>query len=171
MAHTAFSKGSKDRGYSKFYSLYVSIFLCLNWDNLSVAPIRLRQQKASFILGATLSIPSYERLEDPELLCGLPSNLIAIPPVAAIEGYDADGPWSEIVVPDSFPPGSVLVFATSMTDLKPELEGICRTGAAEAFNDLDLVDLNVLIHREDGEEKDSTGMNHSYFLVNSDTDK
>lgn len=31
------------------------------------------------------------------------------------------------------------------------------TGADEAFGDLDLVDLNVVLHRADGEERDATG--------------
>lgn len=31
------------------------------------------------------------------------------------------------------------------------------SGADDAFGDLDLVDLNVILHRADGEEKDATG--------------
>ena len=63
----------------------------------------------------------------------------------------------DIVVPESFPPGSIMVFVTSMTGLDPNLDALCHSGAAEAFGDLDLVDLNVLLHRADGEECDATG--------------
>lgn len=38
----------------------------------------------------------------------------------------------------------------------PNLEATCRAGADEAFAELDLVDLNVVLHRCDGEEKDAT---------------
>jgi glycogen debranching enzyme len=39
-----------------------------------------------------------------------------------------------------------------------DLDAICSSGADEAMSDLDLVDLNVVLHRADGEEKDATGM-------------
>jgi glycogen debranching enzyme len=39
-----------------------------------------------------------------------------------------------------------------------DLDEICTSGAEEAFGELDLVDLNVILHRADGEERDATGM-------------
>lgn len=63
--------------------------------------------------------------------------------------------YSEIVVPDTFPPGSVLIFATWMDDLKAELDDFCSSGAVEAFKELDMVDLNSTIYRADGEERDA----------------
>ena len=71
---------------------------------------------------------------------------------------DGEGPYSEIVVPEYFPPGSVMVFSTQMEGIDPTLDEFCKSGVNEAFADLDLVDLNVLLHRCDGEEKDATGM-------------
>lgn len=59
------------------------------------------------------------------------------------------------MVPDVFPPGSVLVFATEMDGLGSELDEICSSGAEEAFKGLGLVDLNVLVYRADGEERDA----------------
>lgn len=41
--------------------------------------------------------------------------------------------------------------------MSPDLETSIQAGAHEAFADLDLVDLNVILHRADGEEKDATG--------------
>ena len=124
---------------------------------IQVNPIKLRRQKAAYILGYSISIPSYEVVKDPDLLRGLPSKLLPIPPGATIEGSDAEGPFTDVVVPENFPPGSMMVFATSMTGLDPNLDVLCHSGAAEAFGDLDLVDLNVLLHRADGEERDATG--------------
>lgn len=74
------------------------------------------------------------------------------------EGVDGDEPFTEIIVPDTFPPGSILVFETQMQGIDPTLDDFCKAGVDAAFGDLDLVDLNVLLHRCDGEEKDATSM-------------
>jgi glycogen debranching enzyme len=59
-------------------------------------------------------------------------------------------------VPDEFPPGSVLLYETQLVGVDPELEKAVAQGAAEAFAELDLVDLNVVLHRCEGEERDAT---------------
>jgi hypothetical protein len=41
--------------------------------------------------------------------------------------------------------------------MSPDLDTTIQSGANEAFAELDLVDLNVILHRADGEEKDATG--------------
>lgn len=38
-----------------------------------------------------------------------------------------------------------------------DLDATCQSGADEAYAELDLVDLNVVLHRADGEERDATG--------------
>lgn len=42
-------------------------------------------------------------------------------------------------------------------EMSPDLDATIQAGADGAFADLDLVDLNVVLHRADGEEKDATG--------------
>ena len=37
------------------------------------------------------------------------------------------------------------------------LDAFCRQDVDAAFEKLDLVDLNVILHRADGEERDATG--------------
>lgn len=135
VAHTAFpgSKGSKARG--------------------EIAPISLKSTKARFILGASISIPSYELTASATTIAGLSSTLDQLP--AAPPRDTADG--CEIVVPKEFPPGSVLLYETQLVGVDADLEEACARGAAEAFAELDLVDLNVVLHRCDGEEKDATG--------------
>ena len=123
----------------------------------TVDPIKLRRTKAQFILGTTVDIPSYEIPIDTKTIRGLPSALINVTPFKPTEATDGDGPYTEIVVPDKFPPGSIMVFATQMEGIDPTLDEFCKSGAMEAFGGLDLVDLNVLLHRCDGEEKDATG--------------
>jgi glycogen debranching enzyme len=108
-------------------------------------------------MGASINISSYELVPDAKTIRGLPTTLIDVPEVIALEKLDADGPYSEIIVPDTFPPGSIMLFTTRMEGLEPSLDSMCASGAEEAFKNLDLVDLNVLIHRADGEERDATG--------------
>lgn len=123
-----------------------------------VSPTKLRRTKAKFVYGASIEIPSYELPIDTETIKGLPSTLARITATDALkEGSDSEGPYTEIVVPDFFPPGSILVFETQMNDIDPTLDDFCKSQALEAFDELDLVDLNVLLHRCDGEEKDATG--------------
>lgn len=108
-------------------------------------------------MGATINIPSYELSTDTKVLRGLPSTLVDLSSVAAVEGSDHDGPYSEIVVPDKFPPGSIMLFATQLQGVDPTLDEFCKSGVDEAFRDLNVIDLNVLLFRCDGEEKDATG--------------
>lgn len=122
-----------------------------------VNPVKLRRTKAQFIVGTTIEIQSYDIQPDANLLRGLPSTLKYIPSFQVPEHSDEDGPYSELVVPDYFPPGSIVVFATQMEGIESSLDEFCTTGADEAFADLDLVDLNALLHRCDGEERDATG--------------
>ncbi|KAF9054347.1 glycoside hydrolase family 13 protein [Panaeolus papilionaceus] len=136
IAHTAFSKGSKDRGH--------------------ITPVKLRRTKARFITGASIDIQSYEIDKDEKLLKGLPSKLVEMPTVVVPQGLDVDGPYAEIVVPEYFPPGSVMIFETQLQEYDSELEDFCQSGAQAAFDGLDLVDLNVVLHRSDVEERDAT---------------
>jgi glycogen debranching enzyme len=72
-------------------------------------------------------------------------------------GTDGDGPYEEITVPDQFPPGSVMLFSTQIEGLDPRMDDLCKLGVETAFSGLDLMDLNVILHRCDGEERDATG--------------
>ncbi len=125
--------------------------------SLSVAPFKLRRTTAKFVYGATLAIDNYDISKDPKTIHGLPGTLRAVPPVSPQHGADGDGEYSEIVVPDYFPPGSIMVFSTQMEGIDSKLDEFCREGVTEAFNDLDLVTLNAIVHRCDGEERDATG--------------
>lgn len=49
-----------------------------------------------------------------------------------------------------------MVFATWMEDLPKDLDETCAKGAKEAFKELGMVELNVLLYRADGEEKDAS---------------
>ncbi|KAI0792141.1 glycoside hydrolase family 13 protein [Abortiporus biennis] len=136
VAHTAFHKGSKDRGY--------------------LAPVKLRRTKAKFIYGAYLEITNYDNPKDPKNLKGLPSKLVELSEVVVPQGLDEEGPYGEILIPDYFPPGSIMLFETQLQGIDSTLDSFCSSGLEEAFGALDLVDLNVILHRAEGEERDAT---------------
>ncbi|CAA7267401.1 unnamed protein product [Cyclocybe aegerita] len=136
VAHTAFHKGSKSRGH--------------------IDPIKLRRTRAKFILGASINISSCDVPQDLKLLKGLSAELEEMHSVVVPQGLDHEGPYAEIIVPESFPPGSVMVFETQLQQHDPELDAFCASGAQDAFSSVDLVDLNVILHRADVEERDAT---------------
>jgi glycogen debranching enzyme len=107
-------------------------------------------------MGNTLEISSYDVNNDPDTLHGLASKLIDMPEVVVPQGLDDEGPYSEIIVPEHFPPGSIMVFETHLQELDADLDTFCASGAQEAFGDLDLVDLNVILFRANAEERDAT---------------
>lgn len=53
-----------------------------------------------------------------------------------------------------------------MQAMPKDLDDLCKSGADEAFSDLDLVDLNCILHRADGEERDATGGDGCYTIPN-----
>src|ERR1700683_4005613 len=119
-------------------------------------PIPLRRTRVKFIMGNTLEIASYDLNKDPTTLRGLASKLIDMPEVVVPQGLDDEGPYSDIIVPEHFPPGSILVFETYLQELGADLGQFCASRAQEAFGNLSLVDLNVVLYRADGEERDAT---------------
>jgi glycogen debranching enzyme len=153
VAHTAFSKGSKDRGFSTHWIQIPELVLI--WC-FTVNPIKLRRTRAKFILGANIDISSYEVPTDTKTLRGLPSKLVEMATVVVPQGLDHEGPYAEVVVPEYFPPGSIMLFETQLQEYDASLDAFCSSGAQEAFSALSLVDLNVILHRADGEERDAT---------------
>lgn len=106
-------------------------------------------------MGATLHIASYDLPRD-TTLNGLPSQLVDIPAVNPTHGADHEGVFTEIAVPQDFPPGSIMLFETQLEDYDADLEMLCRSGVQEMLAELSLVDLNVLLYRADSEERDAT---------------
>lgn len=156
VAHTAFHGDGSDRGH--------------------VEPMRLRGTKAQFVLGSTLEVVSHKDSSDDKTLKGLGSKLI---PIEAKDtdiiclGSDDEGSYVDIKVPSKFPPGSVMLFSTWMEGMKVEgeggatksLESLMKSGAEQAFGNLSILDLNVLLFRTDGEERDMSGGKDGIYNV------
>lgn len=147
----------------------VSFCWCVSNVELDLAsqvdPIKLRRTQAKFILGASIEISSYRIPKDDKTLHGLPSKLIDIPPIVVPQGLDREGPYAEIVVPENFPPGAIMVFQTQLQDYDANLDAFCSQDAQEAFGALDLVDLNATLYRTDGEENDATANQFGVYTV------
>lgn len=123
----------------------------------AVSPITLRRTKATFVLGAALEIESEADANDKSTLRGMKASLSSLPVPPMSNKTDDDGPFLEVLVPEHFPPGSVIVLATEMEGMDASLDKLCVSEAVEAFAQCDLIDLNVVIFRADGEERDVTG--------------
>lgn len=67
-----------------------------------------------YVFGATLKTRFSNWKDDPKLHRGIPSTLEKISSPVIREGSDGED-YAEIIVPDSFEPGSIMVFATDMS--------------------------------------------------------
>ncbi|PWN43329.1 putative 4-alpha-glucanotransferase [Ceraceosorus guamensis] len=144
VTHTAFNKGG---------------------DRSRVNPFKLNRTKLRYIFGKSLQVTSTTPVKDDKVLRGLPSTLVDVPAPALQEGSDVDGSYTEVIIPDNFPPGSVMLFETWMEGLDAKLDNLVSSGASEAMAELDLVSLNVVLYRADGEERDVTGGNDGTYAV------
>jgi glycogen debranching enzyme len=79
-----------------------------------VKPIKLSRTKISYLMGATLKTRYDEFKEDPEMFHGIPSTLEEISEPVIRTGHDHDGVYTEVVVPEKFEPGSIMLFTTDM---------------------------------------------------------
>lgn len=55
---------------------------------------------------------------------------------------------------------------TDLQDMTHDLEAFIKSDTAAGFADLDYVDLNVVLHRADGEERDAMGGDGTYAIPN-----
>ncbi|KAK4052230.1 bifunctional 4-alpha-glucanotransferase/amylo-alpha-1,6-glucosidase [Microbotryomycetes sp. JL221] len=130
-----------------------------------VAPIRLDGTNVKYIGGAQIQINSAESRDTKDTLKGLDATVTEpSKPSTSVKKVQDGVAYSEIVVPDTFPPGSVLVFATWMDQLPDDLDAVCAQDASEAFGELDMVELNTVLYRADGEERDAVGGDGVYHI-------
>lgn len=68
------------------------------------------------------------------------------------------GDSTTIDIPDRFPPGSIALFETSVPTAEHSdgLDKYVTSGAREAFREVTLADLNLVLYRCDAEERDAT---------------
>ncbi|KAG9312806.1 glycoside hydrolase family 13 protein [Chiua virens] len=138
VVHTAFTKRAKERGWVK--------------------PIELNRTRAKFICGFAIDFLSYEAPRETDTIRGLPSRLVDLAGVPVIQKSSSGSRVCSIVVPEFFPPGSIMIFEVEAEQADPALDTFCADAdtAAAVFSTLNLVDLNVILYRADAEERDAT---------------
>jgi glycogen debranching enzyme len=103
--------------------------------------------------------------ENPKYLQGLDTKIEDLEHPKISVGRDWQGEVTEIVVPDFFPPGAICLMKTWVDNYDDTIDTFVRTGADEAMSGLSLVDLNALLYRCDGEERDlSLGKDGAYNI-------
>jgi len=100
---------------------------------------------------------------DKQYLRGLPSATKDIRGVKV----ENQGDDTTITVPEAFPPGSIAVFETWVPSAEHSegLDKYVTSGARAAFKDLKLRDLNFVLYRADGEEKDVSGGKDGVYAI------
>lgn len=131
-------------------------------------PVHLTGTKArhlgSWMLEVDASKEAVEEvLADKKHLRGLPSRLIGLPGVRMeVKGQD-----TIITVREKFPPGSIALFETWIpaAEHSSGLDNFVTSGAKQAMEELDLVDLNFLLYKCEPEERDaSEGQDGTYDI-------
>ena len=134
-------------------------------------PVHLAGTKAKLIGSWTLEVDTSDETISRTLadtrLRGLPSIVKDMSGIKINE--TGAGPETTISIPESFPPGSIALFETSIPTAEHSdgLDRFVSSGANEAFGDLSFIDLNFLLYRCDSEERDfSAGRDGVYSIPN-----
>ena len=95
-----------------------------------------------------------ETLSDKKFLRGLPSRVVDVPGIR----MELKGDDTIINVRDKFPPGSIALFETWIpaAEHSTGLDNYVTSGAAAAWSDLNLIDLNFMMYRCEAEEQDAS---------------
>ncbi|KAI9024463.1 glycogen debranching enzyme [Phycomyces nitens] len=125
-------------------------------SSTGISPIKLRKTQTTFVLGASLKIDG-DKVVDDTKLSGLPSHIENLPSPGLEHHEDDKGSYTQVVLPESFAPGSIYVLKTSIGDVYKHAREIITTMDDAVLKDFDLLDCNVALYRCEGEEMDATG--------------
>ncbi|CAG8553348.1 9386_t:CDS:10 [Ambispora gerdemannii] len=143
-----------------------SAFAGFTMDRGDLNPINLRGTSAELLFSTYLEVKSRSVENDEKFLSGLPATLKSLNAPILRRRSDANGEFTEVILPKEFPSGSVMLLKT-WVDNKPDgLDDFVETGTEEAFEELDLVDLNIVLYRCNGEENDVTSGHGVYHIPN-----
>lgn len=120
--------------------------------------------KAEAVLSKALQ-KTGEAKYDPKFITPIPTKLIDLdlPEI----NYDSASSTTTITVNGYFPQGSIALLKTTINHIDESLDKFVREGADEAVAELDQLDLNVIMYRCDGEERDySNGQDGVYEIPN-----
>jgi glycogen debranching enzyme len=125
--------------------------------NGGFGPTHLPGTKATLIGSWNLEVDNSPEtraavIGDKKVLRGLPATTRDLKGIS----IQKDGDSTTINIPEKFPPGSIALFETSVPTAEhgDGLDKYVTSGARAAFKDVNLADLNVILYRCDGEERD-----------------
>ncbi|KAK7204849.1 glucanotransferase domain of glycogen debranching enzyme-domain-containing protein [Myxozyma melibiosi] len=135
-----------------------------NCSNQRLGTIILQGTFARSIIATSLEKKGEYKHSD-TVLNGVPVKVVDLKEPSVV--FNSVLNQSEITLPDHFPPGSIALIRTWIPSAEESVDDFVVSGAAEAVKDLDLIDLNVVLYRCDGEERDlSMGKDGVYVVPN-----
>ncbi|KAF9209730.1 hypothetical protein BGZ49_001800 [Haplosporangium sp. Z 27] len=141
----------------KGYIMIVHTSFYENPNRGNIMPIKLRDTTAKVLMSVGLEVTSRTIEKSPDYLEGLPSKIVQLesPKISVLS--DAQGPFTQVEIPDHFPGGSIILIETSVSNKVPSnIKEIVQTVPENVFGNLDWVSLNIVLYRCDGEERDLT---------------
>ncbi|CAG8583320.1 14453_t:CDS:2, partial [Funneliformis caledonium] len=129
-----------------------------------LSPIKLRGTKAELLFSTCLDVRPQEFTPDKNYLYGFPASLKSLNTPILREDTDNHGHFTEVVLPKEFPLGSVMLLKTSVSKQHNGLDEFLTSDIEEPFQELDLVDLNIVLYRCAGEEND-VAPGHSVYNI------
>ncbi|KAI9749966.1 MAG: hypothetical protein M4579_006664 [Chaenotheca gracillima] len=135
-----------------------------------LSPVHLAGTQARLVGSWKLEVDDSDDAKDAansekEVLRGIPSHTVDLTGVE----IDTKDDETVIVMPDSFPPGSIALFETWIPGAEhvSGLDVFVTSGAKCALSGVTLIDLNSILYRCDPEEKDaSSGKDGVYDIPN-----
>ena len=133
-----------------------------------LSPVHLSGTKVELMGSWTLEVDESEEaksaaLSDTKVLKGLPSRIIDNESISIDEGSGE----TVISVCGKFSPGSIALFKTWIPGAERtlDLDKFITTEAVEAFNAVNLIDLNFVLYRCEPEERDSSKDRDGVYVV------
>ncbi|KAK9465395.1 glucanotransferase domain of glycogen debranching enzyme-domain-containing protein [Lipomyces arxii] len=129
-----------------------------------IGPVILQGTFGRAVLSTSLEKVAEYKHSDAELT-GVPVKVVELQSPSVT--YDSIHNQTEIMLPSHFPPGSIALIRTWIPSAEESVDDFVVSGAEDAVKDLDLIDLNVVLYRCEGEERDhSVGRDGVYVIPN-----
>ncbi|KAF9920504.1 hypothetical protein FBU30_009645 [Linnemannia zychae] len=151
----------------KGYILIAHTSFYNNPNRGDIMPIKLRDTTTKTLLSVGLEINSRTVKKNDKLLDGLPGKIVKLAEPNISVQSDSQGAYTQIVIPDRFPGGSIILLETAVDSKVPaDIDAMVKTVPDNVFGDLGWMELNIALYRCDGEERDLTPGHGVYNIPN-----
>ncbi|KAF9414629.1 hypothetical protein BGZ94_000332 [Podila epigama] len=131
-----------------------------------IMPIKLRGTDAKCLLSVGLEVTSRTLNKNDQFLEGLPGKIVELENPKISQESDNQGAFCQVVIPDRFPGGSIILLETHVDANAANVEEQAKTIPEAIFDSLNWFELNIVLFRCDGEEHDVTPGNGAYNIPN-----